>query len=520
MNKKYIIIFIMVLAGMSFSACSDFLEPKSNSEFVPKDAEALNQILLGEAYPPTTGTYSLEAFVHLFDDDLAMAPYQDPLPSFNANRYKVPFTWQPDLWNDLDGVISVRNYNIYYSNYEFILGCNAVMDYIGQAGNDSQDDINNVLAQAHALRAFYYFNLVNIFGAPYNYDSQAPGVPLKLSSNIENKPLSRSTVAEVYDLIVDDLTTAVRLYESLPEARQWKADFRTSLPMAQLLLSRVYLYMERWDDAAVYAKKVMDNPHFSFMDLNSVDLGSEAMPEYPTIHGYSLSPECIWPYGRVGDVCLWLTESSKEQSMESHSYFIASPELMNSFDDKDLRKKCYVITGNFFDEEGNRMPQAIGKVPLSADNKYLASGSLNDFGRSMRLSEAYLNYAEARVMGGHPEDAVDPINQLRKYRFAPADYVPVQDLSGEAGKQFVRDERRRELCFESHRWFDLRRWGMPRIKHVWYNSETSAEEFILEEKDPQYTMPLPTSSLESNPQLTQNVLGPIPRVGNTISYAL
>lgn len=146
--------------------------------------------------------------------------------------------------------------------------------------------------------------------------------------------------------------------------------------------------------------------------------------------------------------------------------------------------------------------------------------SLTDFGRSMRLSEAYLNYAEARVMAGHPEDAVDPINTLRKYRFAPADYVPVQDLSGDAGKQFVRDERRRELCFEGQRWFDLRRWGMPRLKHVWYNSANQAEEYILEEKDPQYTMPLPNSSLEANPQLSQNELGTIPRVGNTISYGL
>lgn len=505
---------------MSFSSCSDFLEPKSSSEFVPKDAESLNQLLLGEAYPRTTGTYSLEAFVHLFDDDVAMAPYQDPLPSFDANQYKIPFTWQPDLWTELSSVTAVKNYNIYYSSYELILGCNAIMDYIGQADGDSRDDINNVMAQALTLRAFYYFNLVNVFGTPYNYNSQAPGVPLKLASNIENAPLSRSTVEEVYKVIVNDLTTAIGLYESLPEARQWKADYRTSLPMAQLLLSRVYLYMEKWDEAADCAKKVMDNPNFSLMDLNGVNTGTPEKPVYPEIHGYALSPECIWPYGRVGDFCLWLTESNKELNYTSHSYFIASPELMNTFENGDLRKQCYVITGAFYDQEGNRMPQAIGKVSLTDDDKYIASGELTDFGRSMRLSEAYLNYAEARVMAGHPEDAVTPINTLRKYRFASADYVPVQDLGGDAGKQFVRDERRRELCFEGQRWFDLRRWGMPRLKHVWYNSANQAEEYILEENDPQYTMPLPNSSLEANPQLSQNELGAIPRVGNTISYGL
>lgn len=197
------------------SPCSDFLEPKSSNEFVPKDAESLNQLLLGEAYPRTTGTYSLEAFVHLFDDDVAMAPYQEPLPSFNANQYKIPFTWQPDLWTELSSVTTVKNYNIYYSSYELILGCNAIMDYIDQANGDLRDDINNVMAQALTLRAFYYFNLVNVFGAPYNYNSQAPGVPLKLTSNIETTTLARSSVKDVYDVIVNDLTTAIGLYESL-----------------------------------------------------------------------------------------------------------------------------------------------------------------------------------------------------------------------------------------------------------------------------------------------------------------
>ncbi|MDE6037070.1 MAG: hypothetical protein K2G05_02280, partial [Duncaniella sp.] len=76
MNKIYIKSIIFGLLGLSLNSCNDFLEPQSSSEFVPKDANSLNEILLGEAYPHTSSSYFLEGFVHLFDDDVAMAEYQ------------------------------------------------------------------------------------------------------------------------------------------------------------------------------------------------------------------------------------------------------------------------------------------------------------------------------------------------------------------------------------------------------------------------------------------------------------
>ena len=54
--------------------------------------------------------------------------------------------------------------------------------------------------------------------------------------------------------------------------------------------------------------------------------------------------------------------------------------------------------------------------------------------------------------------------------------------------QLVRDERRRELCFENHRWFDLRRYGMKEIKHVWYDESGHAIEYTLQQNDPGYTL--------------------------------
>ena len=103
-------------------------------------------------------------------------------------------------------------YNIWEGYYKFILGANAALDYIGDV-NGTEAEKNYVIAQALGLRAFYYFMLVNHFGAPYNYDKQAAGVPLKLTSNLlpeEDLLMTRNSVEEVYNQIIEDLSEAER----------------------------------------------------------------------------------------------------------------------------------------------------------------------------------------------------------------------------------------------------------------------------------------------------------------------
>ena len=70
---------------------------------------------------------------------------------------------------------------------------------------------------------------------------------------------------------------------------------------------------------------------------------------------------------------------------------------------------------------------------------------------------------------------------------------------------FVRTERRRELCFENHRWFDLRRYGMEGMKRVW-NYGSDAIEYVLEKDDPRYTLLIPNEAFELNSALIQNEL--------------
>lgn len=516
--KKQIIICTMLALGLLPAGCGDFIEPKSKSEFVPKDANSLNELLLGEAYPRSSSS-ELNWFLHLLDDDVTGAPYQSQLIGSEPEIWWAPYTWQSDFYEIMSshGIDA----NIYYVHYSYILGANAIMDY-SDGIKDDLELLDRVIAQAYALRAHFYFSLVNIFGVPYHIDPDGPGVPLKLNSGMEESDLKRNTVKEVYNRIIADLLTAEKLYLGVPAAVQWQNDSRTSLPMVQLLLSRTYLYMEDWKNAAAYAKKVMDNRNFRLLDLNTVPtLDNSGDRSYLNYHSYANSLEAIWPYGGISDV----TNYVSKRGGGNYTYFRASKGLMDSYAEGDLRKERYIIRSKTLEiDDGHGgmefMPQAFGKLNTTK-NYYLPASSSSSltFGRSYRLSEAYLNYAEAKAMlakagdATAKTDALDAINKLRACRFAPEDYTAVDIADADALITFIREERRRELCFEDHRWFDLRRYGMPEIKHEWEPSSSTRLVYTLTKEDAGYTMPLPPGALDLNKALEQNTLAPAPRNG-------
>lgn len=528
MNKLKNKIIALCLCTIALCSCEDFLDPSSTSEFVPKDANSLNELLLGEAYP-RNDIDGMNIFLNLLDDDITAMPYQAPQDGFDANRFLAAYTWQPDMFKMMEEA-GYSNTNMYEQYYELILGANAVIDYIDQV-NDEKQNINYVLAQAYALRGFLYFKLVNIFGQPINSQPDALGVPLKLNSGVENteNALARRTVKDVYTQVINDLKEAERLYETLPADKQFAKDYRTSLPMVQLLLSRVHLYQENWSDAASYAHKVMTNSNFKLLDLNVVEtLTEEGYPFYKTYHAYSESSEVIWVYGSVSDMGSWVmsyagTSNPKDNNRVMHAYFKASDDLMETYEDTDLRKERYIIKKAVRDERGIDIwtPMAIGKLSVnipqdngvSLNNFYKPISGSGVFGRSLRLSEAYLNYAEAKAMmyqmgtdANGATEAQDALDELRVKRYAANDFKSLDITDAEELIQFVRNERRRELCFEDHRWYDLRRWGMKEIKHVWYNDANTKSTFTLTQGDKGYTIPIPDEAMDLNAALKQNEL--------------
>ena len=136
--------------------------------------------------------------------------------------------------------------------------------------------------------------------------------------------------------------------------------------------------------------------------------------------------------------------------------------------------------------------------------KWNTSGEYRMY-QAMRISEAYLNRMEANIMKEQPnvQEALADLNLLRRNRIK--NYADVTISDAQELLEEIRAERRKELCFDGHRWFDLRRYGMPAITRA-YKLDKKAEfqYYTLQEKDPLYTLPIPDKSFENNPQLEQN----------------
>lgn len=511
--KKLIYIFIVLFSVGIFNSCSKFLEPQSQSEFMPETAEQLSEMLLGVGYPAPTSSDDMMCLLEVLNDDVTCRAYftpdagNFPYDDKYVNSYFSVFTWQPDYSIVMETNATFNN-NMYGAYYKKIYAPNAVLDYINKVSG-TKDEMNDVMAQAYALRAYYYFQLVNIYGAPYNYNKKALGVPLKLTSSIEQRNFTRNTVEEVYNQVISDIDSAEILYKLLPTNKQFRKNYRTSLPMVNLLQSRINLYVENWEKAAEYAEKVIQDPAFSLIDLNNLPAPGTTELQY-NFMTYN-NPENIWVFGSAADMYsisgYRLLAGSGNNKLPA--LFQSSPSFLSSFQTGDLRKTKY-ITPEYVNKTQYR---AFGKYSINK-NSYTPITGYTYFGQAFRLSEAYLNYAEAMAhlnkngSAVAAQKAIDALNTLRKKRFTTATYTDLTYTGPDDLIELVKAERRREMCFEGQRWFDLRRYGMPQIQHNWIDNSTTVETYTLLNNDPGYTLPLPQSVIEQNPSLEQNPLAP------------
>ena len=122
------------------------------------------------------------------------------------------------------------------------------------------------------------------------------------------------------------------------------------------------------------------------------------------------------------------------------------------------------------------------------------------YANALRISEAYLNRAEAFAELGNTNKALADLNELRENRMKPGTPPLAVDEDGIVAT--VRKERRRELAFEGFRWFDLRRYGCPPLTHTYSSKENegAGDVFELKEKG-SYVLPIPKSERERNTEI-------------------
>lgn len=478
------------------AGCSDFLKESSQDEIRPSTVTDLEEILVGEGYLDKYGIYNL---TDIFTDNVQCnGILSESVKSYFQDREWL-FRWEDNMFAAAGGG---NNPNFWEVPYKGIGTCNVILDLLDKMYGEIEQR-ESVRGEVLALRAYYYFQLVNFFGYPYNYGDPEKnlGVPLKLDSDVTDERFTRNTVAEVYRQIVKDMQEANRLLMRYDFHRDY---FRIGHLAVKAMLSRVYLYMEDWDKALLYADSVLQvKPEL--LDLNRFgipDIFSKAT--FVTVYGPTTSDEIIW--AREYDV----TNAGSPSGGKKYP-FTLSREFIDllgiSFDAcmdeslEDLRGVLFVSWGDDYDDyEAPMYPLA--SVKDEWHGKY----------QGIRTAEMYLNRAEAYARKFQKEGndsyrikALDDLNELRRHRLNNVyDFEAVEISDAQMLIDFCLQERRKELSGETnHRWFDLRRNGMPELSHFFFTDPAEEKiEYKLRTKG--YLLPIPEEAMQLNTKLEQN----------------
>lgn len=252
-----------------------------------------------------------------------------------------------------------RNINSSITEYAWELGyrtignCNKVIEMGAELGSNITDEEKVIVGENYYLRALSYFLLVNEFAQPYsNNPTQNPGLPLKLTSDPDDLPKSRSTVAEVYDQVVKDLQDAIT-YMTLPAGMSPKNSCYATKEAAQALLARVYLYMENWDGAWNMANEVINSGRFNLLQGDDYKIYSQFVPEDNSETIFAVRRTKLKDdggYGRMGGLYIQVDNSGWEEVYASAPYLnLLELYLDDKGYPKDLRSnfitKRYVEDG-------------------------------------------------------------------------------------------------------------------------------------------------------------------------------
>lgn len=496
-NRIYIIGLVVLAIGVS--SCSDFLKESSQDEVRPSTANDLEQLLLGEGYARMD--YFMN-FIDLMTDDVDSYYPSESIQYDHLIKGASVFSWDKEMFEKLKDQ-NVLGANVWQKLYGKIKGCNVILDMLEKVDGTEAEKLN-LEGQALALRAFYYFLLVNLYGQPYNAEgvdiAQSPGVPLVLKSAVKDDFPARASVAQVYSRIEEDLLKAAPLIEKYGQKNYV---MKVTDLFVHTILSRMYLYMENWEKAIEHADYVIERKpvlvNLASNVLMEEDWWGDIVLTYDKKNGgvYNLaSPELIWGYSG---------------NMEYISYFDAvaigaspaycvSGTLSGLYDENDLRLQFYYQS---------YMLNWFGQTALNYGHKSYDDTGINPK-KGMRVAELYLNRAEANIrlyLKNKNTDLLDKaikdLNYLRSHRYL-APYVDLTAADSDDWLQYCKDERRRELSFEDHRWFDLKRYGMKELKHTMTLLEGQPQQYTLPARGDRWVLPIAKDVLDRNPALVQN----------------
>ena len=486
MKLKYNLIAIALL-GFSFSSCSDFLEQNPQTDLSENDFYKTADDILSAV----NGAYS-----SLQEGDIYGNWYVfGEIPSDNTrNQLSGSVTTQ----NEFDQFyIDTQNSmiaNFWKAAYKVINRTNTIL------GRIDGIEINTELANRYKLeckfiRALMYFYLVRVYG----------DVPLVLKeiSISESYDILREPKENVYNQIIADLKEA----QDLPVSYSTAEDGRATQGAAKALLANVYMTLHKYAEAETILAEIINSGRYSLLENTPGSLNIDGYKNVfsPVNHN---SKEGIFEIqflkGGYGEGSNYANNFAPENSGTNvvavggtGGNNIPEMDIYNAYEEGDLRRDFSMSLGYYDNRKNNEWVES-RYVCKFMDVPYQNNDASNNY-PVIRYADVILMYAEALNQNGKTAEACKYLNMTRRrgFGYQTTETSPV-DLQTTDKAQFalmVEQERRVELAFENHRWFDLIRTG--RAVEVMRSKGFSLNETNL-------ICPIPQKQIDVNPKLTQN----------------
>lgn len=388
--------------------------------------------------------------------------------------------------------------------YEGVSRCNIVLVKVPSIDMD-KDLQSRILSEAKFLRSWYYFSLVNIFG----------DVPLVLEpKNADELQISQSPVAEIFETVIEpDLQDAAT---HLPVSYAGGDLGRITSGAALALLTKAYLFQAKWDKTVITAEQLIATGQYELMPLYSQNFSDkfrnnkESIFEIQHLSGQD-------PF--TGDV---LNQWFAPRIDGGYGFDAPTQSFVNEFEitnggvnDPRLdytvgRDSMPWFNGEIFSKDWSptgyltkKHQQPFSEIPKNIKG----DGNINYV--AIRYADVLLWYAEALNEVGRSPEALLPLNKVRRraresylyddslpgFGTIPTGLLPDVTYTNQTDvRSAVQHERRVELGFEFHRYFDIIRWG-----------EAYAEQVMSDRPNFNYSVnkyfPIPQSERDRNKAL-------------------
>ena len=341
----------------------------------------------------------------------------------------------------------------------------------------TQAQRNEVLGQAYTLRALLHFDLVKIHGTPYLKSTTDPGAIIVDRVIGAAEQLQRSTVGETYEFVVSNLQKALPLLETSKAKKNGYVNYWAT----EALLARVYLYMGEWSNAYTAATDVINNgPYKLITNAN-----------YIASWGLDFTDESIF------SVVNTTTDNPSREALSNVSFPDGYGEIILSYSILDLLEE---------DMDDVRL-QLINPDKISKKQGGYRHGYCKKYpGRNgdiftnnlplIRLSELYLIAAETALKKAPKEQnkADEYLDAIRRRANPAVAFVPASDIT-------IRNERRKELVHEGHRFFDIMRLGEVVVRNSGRDFLNIDQVITISWDEHLCVLPVPRHEIDANPNI-------------------